>query len=317
MSLRTVLILALALVSGLSAVAGLNVLRQPVMAAQAPETVSVVVAVADISRFTTISTDMLTTHPYPKDLVPSGALTSMQEALDRVVFTPILKDEPILNGKLAAKGLGRGMAAGIPTGMQAKTISVPTMSSGVAGFILPGNKVDVLLTVTSNGSKDDPTGGGSATPLLQAVEVLAVDQRVDAPAENKVNPKEMRSVTLLVTPRQAAMLTLGERKGTLDLSLRNPNDHSSARRGAVTMDDIRFLEVKPSNPAPSKPEVVEPAPPPPPLQIRTVRGSHESVILVESRPTAAQTWTVDNRKRNESANSRRSQTTQRLETAMR
>lgn len=283
MSLRTFLIGALALVSGLSAAAGVNALRLPVAASNSPETVSIVVAVADIPHFATISTDMVTLHPYPKDLVPTGALTSVEEALDRVAYSPLLKDEPVLNGKLAAKGMGRGMAAGIPDGMQAYTIPTPTVSAGVAGFILPGNKVDVLLTVNSNGGKDDPTGGGSTTPLLQSVAILAVDQRVDAPVENKVNDKELRSVTLLVTPRQAAMLALGQTKGILHLSLRNPNDRKPIRNGVVTMDDIRFLQGKPVEAAPSKPAAVEAPPPPPPLQIRTLRGSRESVIYIEGR----------------------------------
>jgi pilus assembly protein CpaB len=88
----------------------------------------------------------------------------------------------------------------------------PTVLAGVAGFILPGNKVDVLLIVTSN-------GGWRITPLLQSVEILDVDKRVHAPAENKVNDKELRSVTLLVTRRQAAMLALGQSKGVLVIDL--------------------------------------------------------------------------------------------------
>jgi len=284
-SIRTVLILLLALVAGISAAAGVNALRQPVAASEGPDTVMIVVATADIPRFTSITTDMVTMHPYPRDLVPSGVLTSVEEALDRVVYVPLLKDEPVINTKLAAKGLGRGMAAGIPAGMQAYTIPTPTVSAGVAGFILPGNKVNVLLTVTSTGNNEDSTGGGSTTPLLQDVEILAVDQQVEAPAENKVNAKELRSVTLLVNPRQAAMLALGERKGTLTLSLRNPNDHQPTQNGVVTMDDIRFLQGKPVNPPPSKPAEVEEDPEPePPVQIRTLRGSHETVILVQPTP---------------------------------
>jgi pilus assembly protein CpaB len=174
--------------------------------------VSIVVASADIPRFTTITKDMVTLHPYPKGLVPSLAMQSVEEALDRVVYVPLLKDEPVLNGKLAAKGLGRSMVANIPAGMRTYTIPTPTVSAGVAGFIRPGNKVDVLLIVISN-------GGGRITPLLQTVEILAVDQRVDARAENKGNGKELRSVTLLVTARQAAMLALGQSKGVLVIDL--------------------------------------------------------------------------------------------------
>jgi pilus assembly protein CpaB len=276
--------MALALVSGLSAAVGVNSLRQPVVAAEPVEAVEIVVAITDIPRFTTITTDMVSLHPYPKDLVPSAAMKSVEEVIDRVVYVPLLKDEPVLNSKLAAKGLGRGMAAGIPKGMQAYTIPTPTVSAGVAGFILPGNKVDVLLTVSSGGGKEDPTGGGSTTPLLQYVEILAVDQRVDAPAENKVNPNELRSVTLLVTPRQAAMLALGQSKGILHLSLRNPNDRNPIQRGVVTMDDIRFLEGRPADSASEMPTEAPAPPPPVPLQIRALRGSQESVIYVQVAP---------------------------------
>ena len=66
------------------------------------------------------------------------------------------------------------------------------------------------------------TGGGSTTTLLQNVEILAVDQKVDGPADNKVDSTNLRSVTLLVTPDQAAKLSLGQSKGTLHLTLRNP-----------------------------------------------------------------------------------------------
>jgi hypothetical protein len=75
------------------------------------------------------------------------------------------------------------------------------------------------------------------------------------------------------------MLALGQTKGILHLSLRNPNDRKPTRRGVVTMDDIRFLEGKPVEPAPKKQEVVVEEPPPP-LQIRTLRGNQESVIYV-------------------------------------
>lgn len=286
MSLRTILILALSLVSGVSAAAGISALRQPVAVVPSSDSVTIVVAAVDIPRFTTIAADMVTTHAYPKDLVPAGALTSLEEAVDRVAYSAILKDEPILNGKLAAKGQGRGMAAGIPEGMQAYTIPTPTVSSGVAGFILPGNKVDVLLTITGTGGKDDPTGGGITTPLLQSIDILAVDQRVDAPAENKVNPQELRSVTLLVSPRQAAMLALGQSKGIRHLSLRNPHDRKPSTNGAVTMDDIRNLQAKPAETQPNKPAAPEPPPPPPPLAIRTVRGNQEGVIYFVPPPNS-------------------------------
>ena len=111
------------------------------------------------------------------------------------------------------------------------------MAANVAGFILPGNRVDVLLNLRSNG-RDDPTGGGSTTTLLQAVEILAVDQRLDIPTENKVDPKDLRSITLLVTPEQANLLALGHSAGTLSVSLRHSGDLANANTVPVTLHDF-------------------------------------------------------------------------------
>jgi pilus assembly protein CpaB len=104
----------------------------------------------------------------------------------------------------------------IPQGMRAFTIRVPNpnVATGVAGSLLPGNKVDVLLTA-SGGDLNDVIG---TTTLLQNVEILAVDQKIEAPAENKVDLKEMLSVTLLVTPQQAKQLNLAQNKGLLHLA---------------------------------------------------------------------------------------------------
>src|SRR5262245_34437733 len=220
--MRTVLIVVLALVFGGSAAVGVHSLLTGAKADE-PDTVPVVVASADIPRFTTVTPEMVTYRVCPKDLVPPGALTQIDEAIGRVSYLPLVKDEPVLDGRLAPRGSGRGLAAVVPKGMRAFTIQTPNISSGVAGFILPGNKVDVLLTLTNPGANDE-TGGGSTVTLLQNVEILAVDQRVEAPADNKVNPKELRSVTLVVTPEQATKLDLGQNKGKLHLALRNPED---------------------------------------------------------------------------------------------
>jgi pilus assembly protein CpaB len=289
-SARTVTIVLLALVFGGSAAYGINYLiRRP--AAPKVDTVSVVVAAADVPRFTSLTPDQLTTRDYPKDLVPPGALTSVEDAVGRAPHSPLIKDEPLLDGKLTKKGAGRGLAAVVPNGMRAFTIQTPNVSAGVAGFILPGNKVDVLLTMSGQGTNDS-TGGGSTTTLLQQVEILAVDQRVDAPSGNMVDPKELRSVTLLVTPDQAAKLDLGQNKGTLHLSLRNPEDREAANTRPATLAGLRFLQEKPwderlkgllelsakllaKKPTKEKDKapVVAAAKPTPRLQIRTLRGN--------------------------------------------
>ena len=130
--------------------------------------------------------------------------------------------------------------------MRAFTIST-NVASGVAGFILPGNKVDVLMTLTAGGAKD-VTGGGSTTTLLQNVEILAVDQKVEAPADNKVDSTNLRSVTLLVTPTSAAKLSLGQSKGTLHLTLRNPEDNLAAKVRPTTVNDLESQSEAPVRP---------------------------------------------------------------------
>jgi hypothetical protein len=101
----------------------------------------------------------------------------------------------------------------IPLGMRAFTISAPGVASGVAGLIQPGNKVDVLMT--SQGDK-----GPLSTTLMEDVEILAVDPRIDGPAENRADRNQLTSVTLLVTPQQTSILALAQDKGRLHLSLR-------------------------------------------------------------------------------------------------
>ncbi len=296
MSVRSALVVGLALVFGGSAAVGIQTLRSQGLALNG-ETVPIVVAASDIPRGATLSSDLLKVRTCPRDLVPEGALMRVEEVVDRVLFSPLVKDEAILEAKLAVKGAGRGIAALIPKGMRAFTIQTPNVATGVAGFILPGNKVDVLLTVSSV-SANDETGGGSTTTLLQNVEILAVDQRVDAPAENKVDVKELRSVTLLVTPDQATKLDLGQNKGTLHLALRNPEDNQPAETRPATLADLRFHQEKPwderakgvleavgkvlEKQARKEMPVVKPAPEPAPsAQIRTLRGTQEGVVIVQ------------------------------------
>jgi pilus assembly protein CpaB len=278
----------LAILFGVSAMIGVNSFRQPPPAAPAPETIPIVVAADNVPRGTQLTADLLKTHDWPKNVeLPPGAFTSVGDALDRVPVTPLMKEEALLDTKLAPKGAGRGLAALIPPGMRAVTIQAPSVATGVAGLALPGNKVDVLLTVNGAGGEKDPTGGGSTTTLLQNVEIMAVDQRVDAPSDNKVDAKELRSVTLLVTPGQAAKLDLGQNKGTLHLALRNLNDNQAGDPQPTTVADLRLYQEKPRAEAP---EPVSPPPPPEPvrpLQIRTLRGNHEGAILVVPSAPAA------------------------------
>ncbi len=298
MTARTLLIMLLALVCGGSAALGINLLLHRGPAAAEAETVPVVVAACDIPRGASLTAELLATRAWPKTLAPAGAMSQLADALDRVTIGPLAQGEPLLDAKLTTRGAGRGLSALIPPGMRAFTIQTPGVAAGVAGFVLPGNRVDVLLTV-STPALNDPTGGGSTTTLLQNVEILAVDQQMAAPAENKVDPKELRSVTLLVTPDQATKLDLGQNKGTLHLALRNPTDSLPAFTRPATLAGLRFHQDKPwderargvldalgnllAQPTPQaapEPRPTTPARPVETQQIRTLRGTDEGMVLV-------------------------------------
>jgi pilus assembly protein CpaB len=279
-SVRTVLIVILALVFGISAAVGVGMMRGP-FAQAATETVPVVVAAADVARFSTVTASHLTTRNWPKELVPPGAVTSIEEATDRVALIPLVKGETIHESKLAGRGSGRGLAPGIEKGKRAFTIQTPNVASGVAGFILPGNKVDVLLTVSGQG--DEVTKNGVTITLLQNVEILAVDQRVEVPADNKVDARELRSVTLLVTPHEAGRLDLGQNKGTLHLSLRNPEDTQYVTTRKATLAEIGLQEEKlwdVPRAGSALTATPPPEPTPQPFPIRTLRGTQEGAVLV-------------------------------------
>jgi pilus assembly protein CpaB len=239
-------------------------------------TVPVVVALEDIPRGASLTADLVKIRDYPQGMQPASALTKVGVALDRTVLIPLLKDEPVLDGKLAPKGAKRGMAALVPSGLRAFTIHTPSVASGVAGFVLPGNKVDVLLTVEGR-------RGSVTTTLVQNLEILAVDQRIDAPSENRVDPGQLRSVTLLVTPDQAARLGLAQNKGALHLSLRNPQDDQLATTTPVRFSEFEgyreegLVNAVADSPKPPPPRNPEPTQLPHPQRFVTIYRGFQAV----------------------------------------
>jgi len=291
MSTRTIAVVFLALMSGATMAVG--VMRanpnKSKNAVNIAATVPVVVAAADIPRGKLLSAQDLALRDWPQELSPPGALSTVDAAVERVAVGQMVQGEPILEAKLAPKNAGRGLAALIPDGMRAYTIQTSRVASNVAGFILPGNKVDVLLNLKGTTRGEDRTGGGSTPTLLQAVEVLAVDQRLEAPEENKVDPKQQSSVTLLVTPDQAAKLDLGQNMGILTLSLRNPDDKAAAETEPATITQIRYLlgmptEIPDDEPRPPEQVTSPTALQPRPMWIVTMRGNHRGRVLINNGP---------------------------------
>lgn len=266
MNIRALIVVPLALVCGLSAVFLVKALRKPLTAPVVDRT-PVVFAIEDVRTGEMVSEKGIEIRQMPTDDVPDDAIRKVTDAIDRAAKSTIDKGDMLRELKLADKGAGRGMAALIKPGMRAFTIQTPSFSSSLAGFLLPGNRVDVMLTATpapgGSPAGNDPSSVTTST-LLQDVEILAVHTNVSTPSANKINPDDARSVTLSVTPSDAQRLDLGQNRGTLHLTLRNPNDKNHAKADPSTLLDLQDARPAPpevANAVETATEVVEPPKP--------------------------------------------------------
>jgi pilus assembly protein CpaB len=210
---------------------------------------SVVVATAPLALGTMLKADMVKVVRMPESLVPKGAFAKPEEVLDRTVVSPIQPEEPMLEARLAARGSGLGLAPLIPPGMRAISVRVNDVV-GVAGFVLPGMRVDVLVTGRAPGRDESSTA-----TVLQNVTVLSAGQTIEADAGHQAINAPV--VTLLVTPQQAEALTLANNEGKIHLVLRNSTDQRVAETGGRQLHELYAVERRT---APDLPVAV-PAPP--------------------------------------------------------
>ena len=156
--------------------------------------------------------------------VPQGAIVKAADVIGRGITAPIYANEPVTASRLGDKGAGGGLAATIPPGMRAVAIRVNEIV-GVAGFVVAGTHVDVLVS----GNSADPGGvsGNATRTLLQNISVLSAGQDFKKDTEGK--PVTVQVVNLLVTPEQAEMLSLAGSQMTVQLVLRNPLDTNDCR----------------------------------------------------------------------------------------
>lgn len=166
--------------------------------------------------------------------VPPGAILKSQDAVGRGVLSDLYAGEPILNNRLAAPGSGGGLAATIPPGMRAAAVKVDEVV-GVAGFVTPGMRVDVLVSGTPPGATNGSEGTVTKT-LLQNIEVLSAGTDIQKDAEGK--PQQVQVVNLLVSPPQAELLSLAGNQTHIQLVLRNPLDTQIAKPAATSMAQL-------------------------------------------------------------------------------
>jgi len=194
--------------------------------------------------------------------LPEGALQKREDIVGRGVISPILGSEPLVESRLAPKGGGAGLAALIPKGMRAVALRVNEIV-GVAGFAVPGMRVDVLVSGNPPGAA---ALGGVTKTLLQNLQVLSAGQNFQKDAEGK--PVSVPVVNLLVTPAQAEMLSLASTQTSIQLVLRNPLDTDIAKTNGSAVaqlfhGDAAFPpEAKPGARGLTRPVAIRPTLPP-------------------------------------------------------
>ena len=154
----------------------------------------------------------------PRDRRPNGAFEKVEEVIGRPVISNVLLEEPIVAGRLAERGSGFGLSPVIPAGMRAVAVKVNEVV-GVAGFLMPGLRVDVLVTARPPGD----TGARTST-ILQNILVVSAGQQIQPDSSGRA--VNVPVVTLLVTPEQAEVLTLAGSEGRIQLVLRNAADRA-------------------------------------------------------------------------------------------
>jgi pilus assembly protein CpaB len=225
---RGLMMIAVALFAGFAAV----VLASRWLSSQTGlSTRKVAVSAADLNVGQRVGAEQIRLIEWPAGSVPSGSFTDPAQLDGRVVKVPVLRDEPLLESKLAPVGTKGGLSAVIAEGKRAITVRVNDVI-GVAGFALPGNFVDVLVSTRDERKGDERN---VSKIVLERILVLAVAQEA---SRDDTKPKVVNAVTLEVTPTEAEKLDLARSVGQLSLALRNQIDDDATQTVGATKETL-------------------------------------------------------------------------------
>jgi len=233
---KSLLLLALALGCGLVASIGISqVMERNSKPSVALETTPIYVAKHNINLGDPIDASMLSLQEWPKDKVPRGAISSLEELEGRRPRSAIIEGEPILDAKLLAPGQIADPIRSIAPNMRLKTIAVDAEKSA-AGLLGPGDRVDVELFVKADAKNNILQA--QTRVILQNIRVFAVDATVQRSPDGGEEKTIAKTVSLMLTPAQATKLTLAENMGIVSLIPRNPDDEAVVEMGTFTSDDL-------------------------------------------------------------------------------
>lgn len=222
----------------------------------------------------------LKTIPWPASSPVPGGFEKIEDAVGRGVTSQLVENEPVTESKLAPKESGGGLPPNIPAGMRAMALRVNDVI-GVAGFVLQGTHVDVIVTVRAN--NNDNVARIVANNLL----VLASGTAYDPAAARSGEAKPTNVVTLAVTPQDAEKLALAQNQGSIMLVLRNPLDTTPVETKGVRMNALLAepapMPVRQVRPGQVPRMVTPPAPnpEPKPYTIETIKGASRSQVVIK------------------------------------
>jgi len=233
-SARTALVIAVATVMASIATYGvyLAVSRIPVREVEVAST-KIVVAVGTLPTGTQLQDKDLKLVAWPESSPVPGSFTKFEDVIRRGLVAGVVENEPITESKLAPLASGAGLPPTIPPGMRAMSVRVDDVI-GVAGFVVPGTRVDVVVTISSATSQDKPM----SRTVLGNVLVLTSGTRIDQEHGRKGEPVPTSVVTLAVTPDDAERIALAANNGRISLALRNPLDVDPTQTAGIKLDAL-------------------------------------------------------------------------------
>jgi pilus assembly protein CpaB len=280
MRVMLVLLVAIAAGGGLAYGTYKYVQRMPAEAAPLP-TRPVVVAATDLEVGAALRPEDMRVVDWPATSMPAGVFDAPDQLVGRGLVMPVIQNEPILPMKLASKEAGSGLPIMIPEGERAVSVRVNEVI-GVAGYVLPGTRVDVVAVASATEKKGDTT----SKVVLTNVQVLAAGTKMEQDGDQG-KPVPVSVVTLLVNPEQAERLTLASTEGKIQLALRNPLDQSSPATPGVRPASLLGQPPPPSKPTGSRPRaaaspavVMAAAPESPAPTVEIIRGDKRSEEVV-------------------------------------
>jgi len=198
---------------------------------------TLVVAARPLRFGTELSPSVLREISWPESAAPAGSFKKIEQVMAggrRVVLTAIEPNEPVLSSKITGSGQRATLSAMLDQGMKAVTVRVNDVD-GVAGFVLPGDRVDIVVT------QQLEKGAAQSDVVLQNTRVLAIDQLAD---ERTDKPSVVKAVTLEVDMTGAQKLSLASRVGSLSLALRKAGDAEAMNTRLITLTDLHVMEPK-------------------------------------------------------------------------